>query len=94
MTGFFVRIQPKTFIYRLIPLFFTILYDSMGPLVLLGRAGTLEPRNYRMTCPQFTSLLGLWPGGGGVCPKPRLKGRRGRVVTASKLPVTRAGQLW
>ncbi len=30
----------------------------------------------------ITSLLGLWPGGGGVCPKPRLKGRRGRLIAA------------
>ena len=36
------------------------------------------------------SPLGFWPGGGGVCPKLRLKGRRGRVTTASKLPATRS----
>jgi len=34
----------------------------------------------------------LWPGGGGVCPKPRLKGRRGCISTAYQLPVTRADE--
>ena len=31
----------------------------------------------------------LGSGGDGVCPKLRLKGRRGRITAASKLPVTR-----
>jgi hypothetical protein len=30
----------------------------------------------------ITSLLDLRSGGGGVCPKPRLKGRRGRFIAA------------
>ena len=37
----------------------------------------------------ITSLLGLWPGGDGVCPKLRLKGRRGRITAAYQLPATK-----
>lgn len=34
----------------------------------------------------------LWPGGGGVCPARKGKGRRGRGNAASKLPVAR--EIW
>ena len=40
----------------------------------------------------LTSLLDLGSGGDDVCPKLRLKGRRGRVIATSKLPVTR--EIW
>jgi hypothetical protein len=32
--------------------------------------------------------FGLWPDGGGVCPKLRLKGRRGCSKTVNQHPAT------
>lgn len=54
------------------------------------QVGALEPRYYRWRVRHHVASQ-LWLGGGGVCPKPRLKGRRGRVVATSKLPAARAG---
>ena len=55
---------------------------------MLLAAGTLEPRNKRIACP-YSRCFSIYDREAAAYVQASAKGRRGRLVTASKLPVTR-----
>jgi len=66
------------------PIFIEIIHyaGKMTMVCPFRQTGALEPLYNRMAYRHHAASRPLWPGGGGVCPRLRPKGCRGRFSTA------------